>query len=363
MDKSKATQTTSPRSKRSEGKPSSRHLWIYRLVAILLALALLAGLALYYILDRPAGRLQQTAYVFVRPGQDLETVIHSVQSRVWLRYPRLFTFLARREGLEAKLRPGRYAITPRMNMGEIIRALAEGEESPVTISVGALRTTEEISRHLSSHLMLPERELYQLLSDSTFCARYGLSTHSIRSLLLRGDYEVLWSISAEGLIDTIARHHRRFWNVERRAQAERLGLRPDEVTSLAAIVEEESAKRDEYPRIAGLYLNRLRRGMLLQSDPTVKFALEDFALRRILYAHLSVASPYNTYRVRGLPPGPIRIPRPTTIDLVLAAETHPYIYMCAKEDFSGYHNFSASYREHQVNARKYQQALNARGIK
>ena len=163
-------------------------------------------------------------------------------------------------------------------------------------------------------------------------------------------------------MDSIRAEHNRYWTPERRAKADKLGLTTAEISTLASIVESESAKTKEYGQIAQLYINRYNKGMLLQSDPTVKFALGDFSIRRILLEHLKADSPYNTYRNKGLPPGPICLPKQATIDSILNAPHHEYIYMCAKEDFSGYHNFAADYATHQSNARRYQEALNKRGI-
>ena len=170
-------------------------------------------------------------------------------------------------------------------------------------------------------------------------------------------------MTPEQFVARMLKEHKRFWNSTRLAKAKAQGLTPDEVMTLASIVDEETAKDDEKPMVAGLYLNRLKRGMLLQADPTVKFALGEFELRRILYVHLQTDSPYNTYRYAGLPPGPIRIPSMSAIESVLNPERHPYIYMCAKEDFSGYHNFASTLTQHNANARRYQQALNKRGIR
>lgn len=353
------TPSYSRRRKHHKKKSASRN----RLLLLLALLITAVGGYAYYISTRAAGRLQETTYIFVKPGESLDEVTAELQKKVWLRYPELFARLATFKNLGEKLRPGRYAITPEMTMSDVIQTLSEGEQTPVKITIGALHTTEEISKHLASYLLLPQSKLDSVLSDPSVCARHGLDTHSIRSLFVREDYEVLWNTSVEDLLELIHRHYKRLWNEERTAKAKALGYTPAEITALAAIVESESAKLDEYPRIAGLYINRLRKDIPLQSDPTVKFALGDFSLKRILKEHLKVQSPYNTYQVRGLTPGPICIPRIQTIDQVLSAESHKYLYMCARETFDGYHNFATTYAEHLVNARRYQKALDARGIK
>lgn len=349
--------------KKPKKKRTPRSAWG---IGLLILCLLLGGIAysIYHILyQRPVGRNKQTVYLLVGKQTTLEELQEQIQKKVWPHNPRLLNFLIEHEGLSRQLHPGRYAVTPRMTASELVKALANGTQTPTRLNLSGVRTEAELLQRLSSYLMLTEDELRQALLDSLRLRREGLNRESVRSLFFAEEYSLLWNISAEGLMDTIQMHHAHFWTEERRRQADRIGLTLPEVSALAAIVESESAKRDEYGRIARLYLNRLEQNMPLQSDPTVKFALGDFSLRRITGKHLSTPSPYNTYRHEGLTPGPIRLPRPSTMDSVLRAPAHDYIYMCAKEDFSGYHNFAKSYAEHLVNARRYQAALNARGIR
>lgn len=203
----------------------------------------------------------------------------------------------------------------------------------------------------------------QHFADSAFCRQYGYDTSTIACLFIPNTYEVYWNTSLEDFMKRMQKENTTFWNEERLRRAEAAGLTPNEVVTLASIVDEETANNAEKPMVAGMYINRLHTGMPLQADPTVKFALRDFSLRRIYHNHLNVESPYNTYRNIGLPPGPIRIPSIVGIDAVLNHVKHDYLYMCAKEDFSGTHNFARTYREHLANAAKYSKALNQRGIK
>ena len=205
--------------------------------------------------------------------------------------------------------------------------------------------------------------MLQLLGDEQFCAKYGQTPATMPAILFPDSYEYYWNVKAERLIDDLASYSKRFWNDDRRRKAESLGLTPEEVVTVASIAEEESAKRDERGKIGRLYINRLQSGMPLQADPTVKFAIGDFGIRRITVEMTKYDSPYNTYRYAGLPPGPIRFVEKATIDNILNSEPTNYIYMCAKEDFSGYHNFAATYAEHCANARRYHIELNKRGIK
>lgn len=330
---------------------------------LLMALVIYVGHKAYQIYYAPAGNAKDVVYIYVRPESKLPDVFIQLQNRLSPRHPRLLQYLAEHHQLESKLRTGRYAITPQMTTADVIELLASGQETPVRIKIKHVRSEQELKKVFTSHLMLKVEELDRLLSNRDYLDSLGYDRESFRSIFMAGEYEVSWHVSARDLIDTLLRHHARYWTKERRAKAKSLGLTTAEVSALAAIVEEESSKHDEYSRIAGLYINRLRIGMPLQSDPTVKFALGDFDLRRILKVHLQADSPYNTYRNKGLTPGPIRIPRPETLDHVLQAERHDYIYMVAKEDFSGRHRFASDYSQHLSYARAYQQALNARGIK
>ena len=211
--------------------------------------------------------------------------------------------------------------------------------------------------------MIDSVEIANLLNDADFIQKMGYSKETLPALFIPNTYEVYWNISAEDFMARMQKEHKAYWNEERIQKAQTIGLTPIEVATLASIVEEETANQAEKPMVAGLYINRLKKGMLLQADPTVKFSLQEFGLKRILFKHLEVDSPYNTYKYAGLPPGPIRVPSYQGLESVLNYTQHNYIYMCAKEDFSGTHNFAVTSAQHAANARKYQQALNKRGIR
>ena len=209
----------------------------------------------------------------------------------------------------------------------------------------------------------PIRLWKKCLTSAETCKEYGMTKETIPAMLIPDTYEFYWTATPEQVLKKIHAAYKEFWNDGRRKKAKELGLTPTEVSTLASIVEEETAQPTEKGKVARLYLNRLEKGIMLQSDPTVKFAVGDFQLQRVMHKHLEINSPYNTYRNLGLPPGPIRLPEKTTLDAVLNAPQHDYIFMCAKEDFSGFHNFTASPDEHMANARRYQAALNRLGIK
>ena len=216
---------------------------------------------------------------------------------------------------------------------------------------------------MDDQLMLDKEELLSLLNDSAYCDSLGFTLETVMAMFIPNTYEVYWNIPAEKLMQRMKREYKSFWTDARLEKAKAINLTPVEVSVLASIVEEETAATDEYPIVAGLYLNRLHRGIPLQADPTVKFAVGDFTLQRILFEHLEIDSPYNTYKYPGLPPGPLRIPTIKGMDSVLNYMKHNYLYMCAKEDFSGRHNFAATLTEHNRNANRYRAELNRRKIR
>lgn len=261
-----------------------------------------------------------------------------------------------------KPRTGCYEIVPGENMFNCVRKFANGRQSPVRLIVPEVRTLDDMVKRLAAQLMLDEGELHAKLSDADFIGEMGYSVETLPCMFIPNTYEIYWNVSAENLLERMDRERKAFWNDERKKKADELGMTMDEVTTLASIVESETSYGPEKPTVAGLYAHRLEIGMPLQSDPTVIFAVGDFTIRRVLSEHLKIDSPYNTYRYAGLPPGPIRIASIQGIDAVLNHDHNQYLYMCAKEDFSGSHNFTSSYAEHMLNARRYQAALNQRGI-
>lgn len=256
---------------------------------------------------------------------------------------------------------GSYVIEPGMKAYRAARMIANRHQTPVKLTFNNLRLVESLAGRVASKLETDSATFMRAL-DSVLTAK-GYDRADYPAAFLPDTYEFYWTEPASSVVEKLEEIRSEFWTPQRKAKASALGLTPEEVATIASIVEEETAKADERPRVARLYINRLREGMKLQADPTVKFALRNFGLRRITGKHLTVNSPYNTYKNEGLPPGPIRIVEASTIDAVLDAPEHRYLYMCAKEDFSGYHNFARDYSTHLKNARRYQAALDARGIK
>ncbi len=258
---------------------------------------------------------------------------------------------------------GRYAITSSTNTLQLLRMLKNGIQSPVRLTIPSVRTTERLAEDLSKKLMMSKEDLLDYLENNDSCAKYGTDTATVISLFIPNTYEVYWNITPAKLLDKMQNEQKAFWNGDRMNKAAALGLTPLQVMTMASIIDEETANNAEKPMVAGMYYNRLQQDMPLQADPTIKFALKQFELRRIYHNMLTVKSPYNTYVNTGLPPGPIRIPSVAGIDAVLNLVHHDYLYMCAKEDFSGTHNFARTYSEHLKNAARYSKALNERNIK
>jgi UPF0755 protein len=273
-----------------------------------------------------------------------------------------FRWVATYKKYDVNVQPGRYIIMDGMNNNQLVNVL-RSQNSPIDVLVKSARTTDEMAKSVSASLEFNEEELTALISNEGFCARYGFTSSTIITLFIPNTYEFYWNTSAEEFMERMAREYKRFWNEERKAKAQLVGLSQSQVTVLASIVQsEQAAHSDERPIVAGLYLNRIKKGMRLESDPTLIFALGDFSIKRVLNVHKKVDSPYNTYMHSGLPPGPILLPQQSSIDAVLNAADHNYIFMCAKEDFSGYHYFSSNYRQHLNYARRYQRVLNQRKV-
>jgi UPF0755 protein len=261
------------------------------------------------------------------------------------------------------VKAGKYAITPKTTYLEAVRMLRSGHQTPVKLTFNNIRLKKDFAERIGNQLIFDSEDLVDRLNDPDIAASFGLDTTTILTLFIPNTYEIYWNTPVDKFLERMKKEYDRFWTKERLAKTEEMHLSPTEVSILASIVEEETAAKQEYPVVAGLYMNRLKKGMLLQADPTVKFAVGDVTLRRILNAHLQVESPYNTYKNQGLPPGPIRIPSINGIDGVLNYRNHSYIYMCAKEDFSGTHNFAVTLDEHNRNAQKYREALNRNHIR
>lgn len=274
----------------------------------------------------------------------------------------IFGTIAHLMKLPSRMHPGSYKIAPNANMLATIRRFCIGGQDPIRITINKHRTIESFCTFIGNKLQFSADTLLAYLQSDSVCSRYGLSPATIFALFPQNTYEFYWTITPTGFLNKMEQESDRFWE-SRQLQLESLKMTREQVLTIASIVEEETNCNDEKADIASVYLNRLRIGMALQADPTVKYAVGDFTIRRIRGEMLQYDSPYNTYRYAGLPPGPICIPSAASIDAVLKNKKTEYLYFCAKEDFSGRHNFAATIAEHQANAKRFHKALNTRNIK
>ena len=336
---------------------------------IKLTLAIIASILLaiiataYWMICSSLSSTQDHAYIYIDADDNLDSIHVKLDETVRPAQMVGFKILSYTTGYGERVRTGKYEIGNGLSTLDVFRNLRNKNQVPVRLTIPNVRTLERLSAKLARYIEPDSTALITYLRDSTHCQNLGHTIATIPCIFIPNTYEVYWDITPEQLVKRMKKESDKFWTDERLRKAKKQGLNSNEVITLASIVDQETANNGEKPAIAGMYLNRLRKDMLLQADPTVKFALQQFGLRRILHAHLTVDSPYYTYRYIGLPPGPISIPAMSSIEAVLNAENNDYVYMCAKEDFSGTHNFAVTYDEHLRNARKYTKALNQRGIK
>ena len=275
-----------------------------------------------------------------------------------------FGKVAQRASLEEKFKPGRYIFTPDKINKDIVRTLSMGWETPMMLTLsGNIRGLEKLSGILGKKLAADSAAFMEYLCREDVWKGCGFNKENFMGMFLPNTYEVYWTITPEKFVERMKKEYEKFWNTERTAKAAQIGLTPQEVSVLASIVCEETNYGPEMPRVAGVYMNRLKRGMKLDADPTVKFALGDPTIKRILFRHLNVDSPYNTYKNIGLPPGPITIPSIKGIESVLGYEKHNYLYFCASPSMDGTHRFARTLVEHNRNAREYQAVLNKMKIR
>ena len=334
----------------------------YYLAAVVICIIAIFALGYYYLMSS-FSNAEKTEYVYIDDNDNIDSVCVKLSGFASSQAIMAFQTLARHSGYADQIRSGRYAVRYGESTITVFRNLKNGHQEPVMLTIPESRTMDRLAGVLSRKLMLDSTAVAILLQDTSYCQKWGYDTATIPCLFVPNTYEVYWNTTLDRLMERMQKEHKNFWEGERTQKASAIGLTPNEVCTLASIIDEETANTAENPMIAGMYLNRLKKDMPLQADPTVKFALHDFALKRIYHDMLRFDSPYNTYQNTGLPPGPIKIASIKGIDAVLNRVNHNYLYMCAMEDFSGTHNFAVTYQEHLKNAAKYSKALNERGIK
>lgn len=305
---------------------------------------------------------REKAYLYIHTGWNFNEVMKTIQKEKLLKNAASFEWLAQKKGYTDNIKPGKYLIKGGMSNNKIINLLRSGNQEAVNLVFNNIRTNEQLAGKLGKQIEADSLILLDFFRNPQLLAKYNTTPEDVRLLFIPNTYKIWWNTSPDQLMERMKAEYDKFWSEDRDAKAYSSGLSRKEVAIIASIVEEETNKKDERPTVASVYVNRVRKGMLLQADPTVKYAIGDFSIKRILNKHLTIDSPYNTYKYAGIPPGPICIPSISSIDAVLENKKTDYIYFCAKEDFSGYHNFAKNITEHQENARKYQKALNKRKI-
>ena len=317
----------------------------------------------FYFFFRSVSTLDETHYLYIDADDTQDSVINKIKPIALPTSMAGLQTLLRHAGYEDHIKTGRYAIKPGEGAITLFRHLRSGQQESLHLTIPEVRTMDRLAAVLGKRLMIDSATIASALYSQEVTTKLGYDTCTIAAMFIPNTYDIYWNISIDGLLERMQKEHDRFWNADRKAKAAQIQLTPNEVATLASIIDEETANNAEKPMIAGMYMNRLKENMPLQADPTIKFALKDFALKRIYNKLLKVDSPYNTYVHEGLPPGPIKIASIKGTDAVLNYVNHDFLYMCAKEDFSGTHNFAKTYPEHLKNAAKYTKALNEKGIK
>lgn len=334
------------------------------ILAVLAAGALLAGAAGFvagrYYIDNKKPNFSEKYVLYVRPEMSVAEVMDSLQAGAGTVRPKSVERAFAKMEMDANMKPGRYVVDSTSTSIYVARMLVYGWQTPQNMTLsGTLRKKDRIAQRISSQMMIDSASVADALNDEAFLAGYGFTPENVFALIIPDTYEMYWTASVKDIFDRFKKEYDAFWTSDRKEKAKAQGLSPMQVSVMASIVSGETLKAFEYPIIAGVYLNRYKKGMKLQADPTIAFCY-DYTLDRILKKHLTVNSPYNTYKHVGLPPAPINVPPKACLEAVLNPQKHNYIYFCASPAFDGTHNFAVGYNEHLKNARAFQRELTAR---
>jgi len=328
-----------------------------------LVIMVLVVFKLYAKVFTPNVKLDTAHELFYIPsGSDFAYVLGGLEEGGIIEDTKSFQWVASKKYYDINVKPGRYKIRNGLSNNELVNMLRSGNQDPVMVVFNNVRSLDYLAGKVTPYLEADSADFASYFADKDLPAKYGFDAATFSSMFIPETYEFFWTTSPEEFTDRMKQENEKFWDGERDRKANKLEMTRAEVVALASIVDEETLYNDENSRVAGLYLNRLEQGIPLQADPTLKFALGDFSRQRILNEDKKIDSPYNTYKFKGLPPGPISIPSVSAIDGVLNSEKHRYLYMCAKADFSGYHAFARDYDQHLKNARAYQRQLNKKRI-
>jgi UPF0755 protein len=345
-------------------KKKSRVQLVFFIFLFMVFIGVLVGYKGWQMVFSPNVRLADKNYTFfyIRTGSDYRTVLQQLAEEKVISNTLTFDWVASLMNYPKSVKSGKYRILNGMSNRELVNLLRSGNQEQVSLVIRSMNSLKDLASLVGRKLEADSNEFYSLVTSDSVLKVLSINQETMMAMFIPNTYHFYWNSSASKVFNRLNEEYRSFWDDERKRLADSLGLNQVQVSIVASIVEKETHKRDEMPVVAGVYLNRLKKGMLLQADPTVIFAMNDATVRRVTSAMLQTESPYNTYKYKGLPPGPICIPSQMAIEAVLHPNVHHYIYFCAREDFSGYHNFAETIEQHLANARKYQHELNKRRI-
>ncbi len=344
-------------------KKSKAHRFLLYLIALVFVAILVVGYIIYTVIySSNVWTDGKETSLYIATGSTFDDVKANLYKKGMIIHRNNFEWLAKKKNYPNNIKPGRYILKEGMNNNELLNLLRSGNQTPMKLIFNNVRKINDLARKVALQIEADSASIVNLLNDTSYQKELGFNQYTIKCIFIPNTYNVFWDITAKDFIKRMHWEFKNFWNDDRKAKAEKLKFSIPEIITLASIVEKETQKNTEKKRIAGVYINRLSRGWRLQADPTLVYALGDFSVKRVLNEHKEIDSPFNTYKYGGIPPGPICIPSIASIDAVLNYEKHKYLYFCAKDDLSGYHNFAKNYQQHEENARKYRRALNKRKI-
>jgi UPF0755 protein len=331
----------------------------YFIPFVLVACLIILSQRIYFHFHQPVIQLidPEKCWLLIPTGAGFSQVVDSLNAKLTGFNQKYFKSLAEATKYDRHVKPGRYLLTNGMSLTELTDMLNRGLQAPVKVTFNNIRTKEYLCGRISRQIEADSISLIRLMSDASYLKTLDITPATLYTLFIPDTYEFWWNTAAEGFMKRMHSESQRFWQGKRTQLAASVGLTVPEVVILASIIEKETAMNDEKPVIAGVYINRLKKKWPLQADPTLIYAWNDYSIKRVLNRHKEIKSPYNTYKYRGLPPGPICLPSVASIEAVLNYREHDYFYFCAKDDFSGYHVFTSTLKEHNQNARRYRDAL------
>ena len=332
--------------------------WI--LVLLFASAGILGTVSGLYYIDNIKPNFDDDYVFYVRPETKMREVMDSLVHGAGALHPKSIERAFRKEEVDGAMKPGKYVVNSSSTSAYVARMVKFGWQTPQKMTIsGTIRSKGKLAKKISTQMMADSASIAAALDSAEFLSQYGFTPETVFAMVLPDTYEMYWTASVKEIFDRLKKEYDAFWNPDRLAKARKQGLSQLEVSVVASIVSGETLKAFEYPLIAGVYLNRYKKGMKLQADPTVCFCY-DYTLDRVLKKHLTIDSPYNTYKYAGLPPAPINVPPKSCLDAVLNPDKHGYIYFCASPAFDGTHRFAVTYKEHLKNAKAFQRELTAR---